>query len=340
MKEKQKNLYRETKQRKNNNTVLFYLAIIAVVSGVISYFCDYSIVDEIRRMQFTPTERIERVASKLELTSVSKRVFYATHPEIQDRTKFNNSCKSIERTAAILGCYYNSNIYLFDVQNDKLDGALEVTASHELLHAIYERLNIFERSRVDEMVRNEYEKIKDNEDIQQLMAYYSKIEPSNEINELHSIIGTTIDNLSPELESHYARYFNNRSKIVSMNDEYNKVFDELRSRAEILDKELKEEMTKINDNRSLYEEQLAQLNRDIEVFNARVQSGELMSRNEYDISRNDLLQRIYDIKIKRDILQKEIDDYNNKVNEFNDIAIETQKLNESINGITKVPDGV
>lgn len=43
-----------------------------------------------------------------------------------------------------------------------------MTAAHEMLHAAYQRLNMFERKHVDEMVMAEYDKIKDQPEIKQI----------------------------------------------------------------------------------------------------------------------------------------------------------------------------
>ena len=131
-----------------------------------------------------------------------------------------------------MGCYYGDRIYLFDVENAELAGAKEVTAAHELLHAQYARLNIFERPRVDAMIKKAYQKVKNEPEIAKAMEYYREAEPDAELDELHSIIGTTIGELDSDLEQYYARYFTDRASIVAKNQAYTTVFTRVNARAE------------------------------------------------------------------------------------------------------------
>ena len=87
----------------------------------------------------------------------------------------SSNCDTEERTTAILGCYYQRHIYLFDINNKELDGTLDVTAAHEMLHAAYDRLNFFERSYVDGLINAEYEVHKNDASLKQIMAYLSLI---------------------------------------------------------------------------------------------------------------------------------------------------------------------
>ena len=178
-----------------------FAAIVVAAGGLAAaYWFGPQLLDEFRAQQYTPSSQISAIEQRVTLTSAGKRIFHATSPEVQDSGQFNSSCHSVERTTAILGCYYRDRIYLYNVQNNELDGALDVTAAHELLHAAYARLNAFEQQRVDGLVRAAYQKVKDEPTLKRLMEYYKQAEPGAEVNELHSILGTTIANLDSELE--------------------------------------------------------------------------------------------------------------------------------------------
>ncbi len=195
--------------------------LFAVVIAVAGALYGQDAIDQVYAWQYTPNERVASVNDEMNLTTSGERLFYASRPAIESGDQFNTDCESVERTAAILGCYYHNRIYLYDITREELKGALEVTAAHELLHAAYQRLNFFERSRVDAMIQEQYEQIKNNPDLKELMQYYETTEPGAGLNELHSIIGTTVASISPDLENYYGKYFKNRSSIVAMNQTYN-----------------------------------------------------------------------------------------------------------------------
>lgn len=266
-------------------------------------------------------------------------MFYATTPQVEDRRQFNTNCQSTERTTAILGCYFKDKIYLYNIDNKELDGTLEVTAAHEMLHAAYQRLNMFERGHIESMVRAEYQKVKDQPSIKQIMQYYEQAEPGEEVNELHSIIGTTVATLSPELESYYARYFANRASVVELNTAYNRVFDELRQQSSDLQDKITKENTALKSDMSTYETDLEQLNIDIESFNARANAGSFVSQLAFNTARSTLTARVDALNTRRDELNARVAAYNSDVESLNALSVKATKLNESLNGVT-APTGV
>ncbi len=70
-----------------------------------------------------------------------------------------------------------------------------------------------ERSKIDKIVLDQAKTITD-ERFNQTLEDYKKTEPGQIANELHSILGTEIADLSPELEQHYSKYFNNRANKI------------------------------------------------------------------------------------------------------------------------------
>ena len=130
--------------------IIALMAVISIAAG--GFFYGQTAFDTYRASTFTPPAAVAAVEDSIKLTPTAQRTFRATQPAIETSDQFNAHCKSTERTAAILGCYYGDKIYLFDVENAELAGAKEVTAAHELLHAQYARMNIFERPKVDAMI--------------------------------------------------------------------------------------------------------------------------------------------------------------------------------------------
>jgi len=303
------------------------MAVIGVVYG-------QRIIDSVIASNFSAAPRVASVKQSLELTDRAKTIFYASQPSIEDKQHFNDSCKSTERTTAMLGCYYRRQIYLFDVTNNELAGAVEVTAAHELLHAAYERLPFYEKPKIDTLVERQYEKVKDQKAIKSLVAYYEKAEPGAVPNELHSIIGTTISSLDPELETYYARYFTDRRAIVAMNERYSAVFQKVQDEADSLSTQIKSEGPAIEAALAQYEADRKQLESDITVFNERAAGGGFSSQSSFQVARSSLVARVATLSAERESINRNVDTYNKLVEQLRALSVRSDELNKSINGIS------
>lgn len=309
-------------------------AAIVLFIAVGAIFWLPPLIDAVRASRFEPTSEIQTITESLRLTKRGTNIFYATSPVIESRDQFNESCHSTERTVAILGCYYRDKTYVYDINNQELEGAVEVTAAHELLHAAYFRLNMFDRIRVEKLLRQEYEQIKDTDSIKRVMQHYSEAEPGAEIDELHSIIGTTVSNLPEELEQYYARYFHDRSAIVDMNTKYTSVFDEVNQRAKELQTKLEADGPVLRSDLEAYDAELSQLNLDIANFNERAAStGGFASQRAFIEARIALTRRVDDMNARSRALNERVAKYNEDVAALNAIAVRANQLNESINGV-------
>lgn len=308
------------------------LLILATGAGLFFWY-GQPIVDAYKASRFTPSTQLASIRQRVDFSERGTQIFYATSPAIEQPDQFNKDCQSQERTAAILGCYTRDRIYLYAIDNKDLDGALESTAAHEMLHAAYQRLNPFDRQWVDGMVRAEYEKIKDQPDIKDAMSYYAKAEPGSEIDELHSIIGTTIADISPEFESYYARYFEDRAALVELSDRYNSIFDEIDKKADALRKKIDRESKEIKISISAYDTDLSQLNLDIQSFNQRAKSGGFTTQQSFESARNALMQRVTALNARQASINARVAVYNNDIDELNKLSVRANELNSSINGV-------
>ena len=327
----------QPKQRSALGQILSWMVVL--IGAALLFLYGYAPVDWVKSSLFTPSAQLAAAEQRIDFAERGKQIFYATHPSIENKSQFNKSCASTERTVAILGCYAGDNIYLYNIQNAELDGTLEVTAAHEMLHAAYQRLNYFDRKHVNELVKAEYEKIKDKPSISQLMEYYRTAEPGAELDELHSIIGTTILEISPTLENYYRSYFTDRASVVALNNKYSAVFDELSARADELQKTIDSEGPAIANMMQVYQTDLAQLNLDIQSFNARAASGGFSTQSEFATARNALERRVDTMNGRRSSLNARVNNYNAMVDELNKLAVHVNKLNESINGVD-APSGI
>ena len=87
-----------------------------------------------------------------------------------------------------------------------------------MLHSGYARISLSERAQIDALTESMRKTIKDKDIIERLKQYGSAGE--DVANELHSILGTEVANLPKSLESHYAKYFKDRSKVVAFSKKY------------------------------------------------------------------------------------------------------------------------
>jgi hypothetical protein len=313
------------------------VVLLAVVATLFLVTNRQQIVDSVYVWQYQPTAEIEAIAERTSMSKEGEFLFYASRPSIEESTVFNEKCARIEQSAAILGCYDGRNIYVYNVTNPKLDGIREVTSAHEMLHAVYLRLSAEEREVVDKLVEAEYLKLSNDEEFAARMEFYARTEPGERDNELHSIIGTEVASISPELERHYKQYFDDRNKVVALHAQYASVFASLQLRS----KEISEQITAIADqieaNTDEYNTGVNQLNRDIATFNARANSGAFETQAQFDAERARLTARVAQLDGLRASINDDRSVYNTLREELLSIASESDALNRSIDSSSLAP---
>jgi hypothetical protein len=256
----------------------------------------------------------EDVAAIAALTGMSEEgelIYRASTPEIEDDDDFNQHC-AIEG-GAVLGCYYEGNVYVYAVTDERLAGTVEVTAAHEMLHAAYERLSPDERERVDALVDDAIATIPDDDPIFDDLELYA---PAQHADEWHSRLGTEFAELSPALEEHYARYFDDRPKVVELHVQATALFNELRAQIEALVEEI-DALDPVLDARiAKYEAAIDAYNADVDSFNARAANGSFSSQQQFDQERAVLVARGAALDAEGDALDAEIDRYNGLVEQL------------------------
>ena len=165
------------------------------------------------------------------------------------------------------------------------------------------------------------------------MEYYKQAEPGAEINELHSILGTTIANLDSELERYYARYFTNRASIVTLNQRYTQVFSELDQQATSLRAKISAEESSLKTETDAYQNELNQLNSDIQSFNQRAVSGDFSSQDDFSRQRRALQAELSELNSRRNNLNSEINSYNSGVLRLRELGVKIDELNKSLDSV-------
>ncbi len=173
--------------------------------------------DYIDRQYSHISQEIKDLANRLELTYEAKKELYDHNPQIfDDNQAAGYNCQTDAEDVVIYGCWQVDDIDILRTST------METTIAHELLHAIY--YDLFLHNQTDDIDRQLEEfKITRSEEIEKILelyeGHYDYENPETrrwaEYSELHSFIGTQFFDLPSELEEHYAKYFNNRRKVVN-----------------------------------------------------------------------------------------------------------------------------
>lgn len=274
---------------------------------------------------YQPSAQVSALADNASFTDEGRNLFYVYDPQLLDKQNFRGKCTIGEETI-VLGCYIsNDKIYIFDVNDPRLNGIEEVTSAHEMLHAVYNRLSGSEKSDLDKTLLDHFERL-DDERLNKTIENYRARDPSIVANELHSIFGTEYDNLPSELEEHYRRYFIDRTIVVNLSKAYYDEFErrenqikDYDARLQVLNAEISEQQTNLEMQNSALQTEYANMmslrESDPDSYNRTVPG--------YNQNVNRFNRELVTLKAK-------IDEYNRLVEERNAIAFEEQSLIESI----------
>jgi hypothetical protein len=151
------------------------------------------------------------------MTERARRLFMAATPAIEDAGTFARNCGIEQRSETAdgprthtHGCYVAGRIHLRAPDRPEARELLYVVAAHELLHAVYASLGSADRARIDAEVTAARS---GNARLEERLKPYG--DTPTLANEIHAILGSEFDGLSPALEAHYAQYFSNRAAIVA-----------------------------------------------------------------------------------------------------------------------------
>lgn len=245
-----------------------------VLAAVIVFFLIFEFVtdptllaqDLARNASSTHSPEVEQIVSNLRLTDKAKFIFGAVEPSLDGANVFNSACTNPEDSVSSLGCYdpVNQKIHIYYVEEEELNGEMEATAAHELLHAAWERLSHFDRDRISAQLLEVYNSSEYSEMLHKSTESYSE---NNLLTELHSQIAERIKDLPPELEKHYAAYFEDQDLVVNYYEQYSSVFDKIMAEAEALASEIENARVALDKMYEDYANWVADFNARVESFN-------------------------------------------------------------------------
>jgi len=326
-------MFRRNKQPnwRSHGSILGLLAVVISIAIAGFLFINRQFVaDQVMAWQYEPSSEIAAIAERSDMSDEGIFYFYVSHPSIDEAKEFNQNCGNREENTAILGCYNGQYIYIYNVTDERLDGIKEVTAAHEMLHVVYDRLGESEKNRINTLLDVEAKKLESNEEFSDRMAFYARTEPGERYNELHSIVATEVSDISSELEDYYKTYFNDRGKVLKLHDNYASVFRDLQESSERLTKEINDLANEIETQTQAYNVAVSALNEDVESFNRRANDGSFSSDAAFNSERGQLLARAEQLEGQRQNINANVTQYETLREQLSDIAVQSEALNRSI----------
>lgn len=311
------------------------ISLLIVIGAAWLYVNRQYVADQVTVWSFQPTMAVETIENRIKLTDEGRFYFYVTQPVVAGPGEFNVDCPRQEEDSPILGCYTAGKMFIYDIKNSQLDGIKEVTAAHEMLHAVWERTSDADKERLSELLLQSYEQGR-TEELSSRIAYYERTQPGEVINELHSILPTEFKTLSPELEAYYERFFEDRQLIVLLNEQYSAVFNGLVTEVQRLSEEITTLGVQIEADRAEYNSSVGALDSDISSFNRRADAGSFTSIAQFNIERSALVNRSNALEAFSVRLGEDIDRYNTLLEQYEAVAAQLESLNRSIDSISDV----
>ena len=305
--------------------------LVSFCLGTIVIWKFQALIDWWHLRNYTPPTQISAIADKTTMTSYGRRLFYVNHPELLSVDSFSKHCQVAAEKTIVLGCYKGGDhgIYLYNVTDERLNGVVETTAAHEMLHAGYARLSAKERTHINSLLESYYKSNLTDERIKSTIDAYKISEPTEIDNEMHSIFGTEVRNLPPELEAYYTKYFSKRLTVVAMTERYQAEFTSRRDQAAAYDQQLATLKPIIDANQSEIKRQYALIGKLSSQLDSLKNANKIDDYNQLVDNYNASVHSYNNLLSKT---QSQIDEYNAIVEKRNALALEERDLTEALSG--------
>lgn len=318
------------RQRKTTRILVVFLLLWLLIA-VVAVFFQRDMLDWLSLRGYTAPATVATLAKDDTMTSQATKVFYVNHPDIESKQVFTGNCQNHTEQTIVLGCYHgNQNgIYILKVSDSRLDGVMQVTAAHEMLHAAYDRLSDKDRQKVDDWLLNYYKNGLTDERVRATIEAYKKSEPNDVVNEMHSVFGTEVANLPAPLETYYKKYFTDRTKVVAYAADYSAEFTSRQQKVAAYDAQLQNLKATIDVNNDYLQKQQATLESERRQLESDRNSSDPGNYNARVDSYNN---QVADYNAKISATKQLIAQYNTIVEQRNAIALEEQSLAQALSG--------
>lgn len=165
-----------------------------------------------------PQQGVSDVMARMALTEEGEKVFLSTRPLlVEDIDTACGAEEDADEDFGTLGCYYSTDrIYIYSDPGTWDDDLTVVTAAHELLHAMYARLDADERDRIDALVDDEVDRLPSDHPVHDQIDASVGNHEAGRADEQYAYLGAEIfprGGFSAELEAEYARTFTDRESL-------------------------------------------------------------------------------------------------------------------------------
>ncbi len=285
------------------------------------------LMDTLKGWGYEPAEKVVAIESDLQLTAAGRRIFAATRPTVEGSREFNEHCDSHDAEISLLGCYIDGRIYIYEIELAQLASANKVTAAHELLHAVWERMGESERRQVSGWLDQVY-----NERREWFEGELEVYDAEDRREEIYARAGTKLADLPDELENHYAKYFQNRAVIVQFYQDYEAPSLALQLEMEELFDQIQAVSEEVELGRETYLRDLEKLDAKIDQFNACAETaGCFVSQAEFTRQRQALLAEREHLEAVRAELNGKIAQNNQRIQDYRERQLQLGELNNAMN---------
>ena len=320
----------EAREKKRHLGGWICLVVLIVALGVAFWQREW-IYDFYLGVTYQPSSEMARIRGDLGLTERGEFLFNAAQPALNEAEEFNSHCREGGSEIAVLGCYANGKIYIYNITDERLAGIRELTSAHELLHANWARMSEADKTALTEPLTRTFEAN------QEMLG--EEIDPydiGEKQEELYVRAGTEIKDLPGALERHYAEIFEDQDRIVAYYDSYIEVFRALEAEMAGLKTEMDEISTVVETKLAEYERRAKQLDADIVSFNSCAKvAGCFSSESEFYNRRGELMAEQETLGEMYNEINGLIETYNAKVEIYNADVSQSEKLNTIINSAAR-----
>lgn len=315
---------RQTERKREWLKALVVAAMVVAIGGLLS---TRLVQDGVQNLLFQESAEVAKVRESLQLTNKGKWILGATQPQLEAREDFNTHCESQNHELALLGCYVDGKIYVYQINDATLADANKVTMAHELLHAVWDRMGREKQKQVKKLLEEVW-----TENAAWFETELATYDEDMKLEEVWTRAGTKLENLPEELEQIYAEYFQDRKVIVVAYQNYEKPFRELQAKSDKLLSEVTQKVMEIEREKEEYLEKTQRLSEEIESFNRCAErEGCFADDAEFGRRREELLKRRDELDRRRDEINKKVDENNAKVQQIEEYQMALGEMNDILN---------
>jgi hypothetical protein len=316
------------------SVALVFAILVYSLEGYVA-FNPQRVADQLRVWNFRVTGAVTEQIRRDQMTAEGKFLYLASHPKVESKRDFNETCSAVTTDTSILGCYIVSSkrIYLYHETDVRLDGTEEVMGAHEMLRAAWDRTSPAERKtllvQLDRVLATNH-----NQDLNLSgrMAGIRHDDPTDADAELYAFVGTEIPNVGTVLEKNYAQFFTKRSIVTALNAHSLAYVIALAKKVNALTTTMDALNTTINTEVTSFNAAASTFGTDVDSFNARAERpGGFSSQHQFTVARQALVDRETALQATVDQINGQIDDFNSDLTKLTALSKTAASLVKSLN---------